>query len=146
MDRSGPASIAAEDTEQAVSWIKNCAMALVKKGDLLTLLGWQHLFPTVRSPTELKLAIAWGMALAIRIEEVLQILRQIESDFGDEHSAESAALACECTTIRSVAIALADDSQGALSLAEDCLSRSNDPWTANVASNVVRFGYLKLAI
>ncbi len=36
-----------------------------------------------------------------------------------------------------------DNSQEALSLAEDCLRRTNDPWTANVASNVVRFGYLK---
>ena len=118
-------------------------MALVKKGDLLTLLGWQRLFPMVRSQTELTLAIAWGMALAICFEDALQLLRQIENDVGDEHLPENAALACECATIRSLAIALGDDSQGASSIAEDCLSRSNDPWTANVASNVVRFGYLK---
>jgi LuxR family transcriptional regulator, maltose regulon positive regulatory protein len=42
-----------------------------------------------------------------------------------------------------VAIALRDDSEAALSIAQDCLSRSADPWTAN-ASNVVRFGYLKI--
>jgi LuxR family maltose regulon positive regulatory protein len=136
-------AFAAGDTEQAGNWLKNCAMALVKKGDLLTLLGWQRLFPMARSATEPKLAIAWGMALAIRLEEALQLLRQIESDLGDEHSSENAAIACECATIRSVAIAMGDDSQEALSLAEDCLNRSNDPWTANVASNVVRFGYLK---
>ena len=40
-------------------------MTLVKKGDLLTLLGWQRLFPMARSATELKLPIAWGMALVI---------------------------------------------------------------------------------
>ena len=136
-------AIAAGDTKQAASWIKNCAMALVKKGDMLTLLGWQRLFPMAHSPIELKLAIAWGMALAIRLEETLALLRQIERDLGDEQASEKAALACECATIRSVAIALGDDSHKALSLAEDCLSRSNDPWTANVASNVVRYGYLK---
>ncbi len=135
-------AIAAGETEQAVAWIKKCAMALVKTGDLLTLLGWQRLFPMVRCPNELKLAIAWGMALAIRHQEALELLGQIESDLGHEHSLD-ADLACECATIRSVAIALGDDSQKALSLAEDCLSRSSDPWTANVASNVVRFGYLK---
>ena len=118
-------------------------MTLVKKGDLLTLLGWQRLFPMARSATELKLAIAWGMALAIRLKETLELLQQIESDLGDQHSPENAAIACECATIRSVAIALGDDSQEALSLAEDCLGRSNDPWTTNVASNVVRLGYLK---
>jgi LuxR family transcriptional regulator, maltose regulon positive regulatory protein len=38
---------------------------------------------------------------------------------------------------------LGDDTKQALPLAEDCLSRSNDPWTTNVASNVVRLGCLK---
>jgi LuxR family maltose regulon positive regulatory protein len=136
-------AIAAGDKQQAVIWIKNCAMELVKKGDLLTLLGWQRLFPMLESQAELKLAIAWGMALAMRFEETLQLLGQIEINVGDEHSPEAEAVKSECETIRSVAIALGDDSQGALSLAEHCLSRSNDPWTANVASNVVRFGYLK---
>ena len=82
-------------------------------------------------------------ALAIRVNETLELLGQIESDLGDEHSPKNAAIEIECTTIRSVAIAIADNSHDALSLAEDCLRRSNDPWTANVASNVVRFGYLK---
>jgi LuxR family maltose regulon positive regulatory protein len=136
-------AIAAGDREQAASWIKNCAMALVQKGDLLTVLGWQRLFPMMPSPTELKLAIAWGLALAVRLEEVLELLPHIESDVGEGQSPENAALACECATIRALALALGDDSQGALSLAEECLSRSNDPWTANVASNIVRFGYLK---
>ena len=72
-------AIDAGDTEQAASWIKNCAMTLVKKGDLITLLGWQRLFPMARSATELKLAIAWGMALVIRLEETLELLRQIEA-------------------------------------------------------------------
>ena len=67
-------------------------MALVKKGDLLTVLGWQRLFPMVPSATELKLAIAWGLALAIRLEEVLELLPQIESDLGEGHSPENAAL------------------------------------------------------
>jgi LuxR family transcriptional regulator, maltose regulon positive regulatory protein len=136
-------AIAAGDTEQAVTWIKNCAMELVKKGDLLTLLGWQRLFPMMGSQAELKLAIAWGMALAIRLEEALQLLDTIEVDVDDKHSPEAEVLKCECATIRSVAIALGDDSRSALTLAEDCLNRSNDPWTANVASNVVRFGHLK---
>jgi LuxR family maltose regulon positive regulatory protein len=135
-------AIAAGDTEQAASWIKNCAMTLVKKGDLLTLLGWQRLFPMARA-TELKLAVAWGMALVIRLKETLELLRQIECDLGDQHSPENAAIACECETIRSVALVLGDDTQQALPVAEDCLGRSNDPWTTNVASNVVRLGCLK---
>jgi LuxR family transcriptional regulator, maltose regulon positive regulatory protein len=136
-------AIAAGDAEQATSWMKNCAMALVKRGDLLTLLGWQRLFPMVSSSTELKLAIAWGLALAIRIEEALELLQQIENEIDDEPSPENAELAVECTTIRSVAIALADNSLDALSLAENCVGKSNDPWTANIALDVIHWAYLK---
>ena len=136
-------AIGAGDRDQAVTWIKNCAMALVKKGDLLTLLGWQRLFSMVHIPTESKIAIVLGMALAIRIEDALQLLSQIESDLDNVRFPEKASLARECATIRSVVLALSDDSQAALALAQDCLTRTNDPWTANVASNVVRFGCLK---
>jgi LuxR family maltose regulon positive regulatory protein len=138
-------AIAAGDRDRAVSWIKNCAMALVKKGDLLTLLGWQRLFPTelMRSQMEVSLAIAWGMALAVRFEESLQLLGEIERNIENTDPTEPSPLEYECKTIRSVALALRDDTRSALSLAEDCLGRSSDPWTANVASNVVRFGYLK---
>ena len=135
-------AIAAGDTEQAASWIKNCAMTLVKKGDLLTLFGWQRLFPMARA-IELKLAVAWGMSLVIRLKETLELLEEIESDLGDQHSPESVAIACECATIRSVALVLGDDTEQALPIAEGCLGRSSDTWTTNVASNVVRLGSLK---
>src|SRR5260370_24272386 len=45
--------------------------------------------------------------------------------------------------MRAGATGLKDDSEAGLSIAQDCLTRSTDPWTANVASNVVRFGHLK---
>jgi LuxR family transcriptional regulator, maltose regulon positive regulatory protein len=137
-------AIAAGDSDQAVSWIENCAMALVKKGDLLTLLEWERRFPAelMRSRINVKVAIAWGMSLAMRFEESLKLLEEIEGNL-DADSQDSEALVCECLSIRSVIRALQDDSQGALPLAESCLSRVKDPWTANVASNVARFGYWK---
>ena len=135
-------AIAAGDNEQAASWIKNCAMTLVRKGDLLTLFGWQRLFPMARA-TELKLAVAWGLSLVIRLKETLGLLEEIESDLADQHSPESVAIASECAAIRSVALVLGDDTERALPIAEDCLGRSNDTWTTNVASNVVRLGCLK---
>jgi len=138
-------ALAAGDSVRALSWIKNCAMPLVKQGDLFTLLGWQRLFPDalMRSQPELRLAIAWGMALAMRFEEALELVGEIERDIGTDQSRDGEALRCECEAIRSVAIVLRDDSEAALSIAQDCLSRSADPWTANVASNVVRLCYLK---
>jgi LuxR family transcriptional regulator, maltose regulon positive regulatory protein len=138
-------ALAAGDSVRALNWIKNAAMPLVKRGDLFTLLGWQRLFPNVlvRSQPEVRLAIAWGMALAIRSDEALDLLDEIERDSGANHSPEGEVSRCECETIRSVALALKDDSAAALSIAKDCFSQSTDPWTANVASNVVRLGYLK---
>ena len=137
-------AIAAGDGDQAISWITNCAMALVKKGDLFTLLEWQRLLPSqlLRSRPEVRLAIAWGLALAMRFDESRQFLREIEQDASD-NPASADAVYCECQTIRSVAIALQDDHESALTLAQGCLNRSHDPWTANVASNVVRYSHLK---
>jgi LuxR family maltose regulon positive regulatory protein len=135
----------AGDSVRALSWIKNAAMPLVKRGDLFTLLGWQRLFPSglMRSQPEIRLAIAWGMALAIRYDEALGLVDEIERDMSPDHSPEKDASRCEYETVRAVAFALKDDSEAALSIAKDCIGQSTDPWTANVASNVVRLGYLK---
>ena len=138
-------AIAGGDAVRALEWIKNCAMPLVKRGDLFTLLGWQRLFPTalMRSQPEVALAIAWGMALAVRYDEALELLGEIERDIEASPGSDREVFHQECEAIRSVAMALKDDSEAALSIAEDGLSRSADPWTANVTSNVVRFGRLK---
>jgi LuxR family transcriptional regulator, maltose regulon positive regulatory protein len=137
-------AIAAGDVNEAMSLVENCAMELVKKGDLLTLLGWQRLFPTelTRSQNKVGLAIAWGLALALRFEDSLELLAKIERDVGNDMP-DADAMKCECEVIRSVVAALKDDSQAALPVAEACIRRSTDPWTANVASNVARFCHWK---
>src|SRR5882757_9627969 len=137
-------AIAAGASDRAIGWINNCAMALIKRGDLFTLLEWQRQFPDelMRGQPEVRLAIAWGLALALRFDEALQLATEIENDIAATQLPESELL-CECQAIRSVAIALTDDSERALPLARDCVNRSSDPWTANVASNVVRFGHLQ---
>jgi LuxR family maltose regulon positive regulatory protein len=135
--------------EQAVTWIKKFAMDLVRTGDLLTLMDWRRLFPTelMRGQLEARIAIGWGLALAMRFDETLELIDALQTELGRSEMAPATreAMACECDAIRAVTIALKDDSQTALTLAEACLQRTNDPWTANVASNVARFGYLKAA-
>ncbi|MBC8735925.1 LuxR family transcriptional regulator [Paraburkholderia sp. UCT31] len=137
-------AIAAGATDEAISLMGHCAMALVKKGDLLTLLGWQRRFPAdlMRGQVKVTLAIAWGMALAIRSDEALAMLDAIERDAGA--NADPGNIRWECQVIRAVVAALQDDPQRALAIAQPCLERpSNDLWTTNVASNVVRFGHWK---
>jgi LuxR family transcriptional regulator, maltose regulon positive regulatory protein len=136
-------AIAAGASDRAIGWINNCAMTLIKRGDLFTLLEWQRQFPELmRGQCEVRLAIAWGMSLAQRFDEALKLATDIEGDIAAMKPPESDLL-CECQAIRSVAFALKDDTERALSLAQDCVNRSSDPWTANVASNVVRFSHMK---
>jgi LuxR family transcriptional regulator, maltose regulon positive regulatory protein len=137
-------AIAAGASDRAIGWINNCAMALIKRGDLFTLLEWQRQFPDelMRGQCEVRLAIAWGLSLALRFDEALKLATDIEGDIAATRLPDSELLH-ECQAIRSVAIALKDDSERALPLAQDCVDRSSDPWTANVASNVVRFSHMK---
>ncbi|MEA3131229.1 MAG: hypothetical protein QOF46_3024, partial [Paraburkholderia sp.] len=141
-------AIAAGATEDAVSLMGRCAMALVTKGDLLTLLGWQRQFPAhlMRAQVTVTLAIAWGMALAMRFHDALAMLDSIERDTSatSDTSADAEAIRWESKAIRSVVTALQDDPQRALVLAQACLDQpSTDIWTTNVVSNVVRFAHWK---
>src|SRR3984885_10591409 len=115
-------AITAGDSDRAISWIKNCAMALIKRGDLFTLLEWQRQFPDelMRGQPEVRLAIAWGLSLAQRFDEALQLATEIENELAATHLSESDLLS-ECQTIRSVALVLKDDSEQALPLAQACL-------------------------
>jgi LuxR family maltose regulon positive regulatory protein len=137
-------AILAGAPDRAIGWINNCAMALIKRGDLFTLLEWQRQFPDelIRGQCEVRLAIAWGLALALRFDDALKLATNIAGDIAAKPLPDGKLL-CECQAIRSVVIALKDNSESALTPAQDCMNRSSDPWTANVASNVVRFSHMK---
>ncbi|MPW19687.1 LuxR family transcriptional regulator [Paraburkholderia sp. CNPSo 3157] len=139
-------AIAAGDMEHAVSLVGHCARTLVAKGDLLTLLGWQRQFPAhlMRGQIKVTLAIAWGMALAMRFDEALTMLDDIERDASAVTDETAEKIGWECRAIRSVIAGLQDDAPRALGIAQRCLEHPPiDSWTTNVASNVVRFGHWK---
>ncbi|MFP3553078.1 LuxR C-terminal-related transcriptional regulator [Paraburkholderia sp. SIMBA_049] len=139
-------AIAAGTTDNAIRLMERCAMALVKKGDLVTLLNLQHRFPAGLAGAQVKvaLAIAWGMSLAMHFDEALAILDTIEQDTRTHADAERQNIRWECQAIRSVIAGLQDDPERGLAIAAPCLERpSADIWTTNVASNVVRFGHWK---
>jgi len=139
-------AMAAGDTARAIDWVENGAIVLVKRGDLLPLLGWQRLLPAaiMRGQLRVRLAIAWGLALAMRFEEALRQVAEIERDPTTAEAPDQEALECDCLAIRAVAIALKDDSATALPLAEASLKRlPTDPSTFNGVSNAARFGHWK---
>ncbi|OAJ55072.1 helix-turn-helix transcriptional regulator [Paraburkholderia ginsengiterrae] len=139
-------AIAAGATDEAVSLMGHCAMALVTKGDLLTLLGWQRQFPAhlMRAQLKVTLAIAWGMALAMRFADALAMLDVIEREADTSANPSPDDIRWECQAIRSVVAALQDDAPRAMAIAQPCLMRpSTDIWTTNVVTNVVRYGHWK---
>ena len=139
-------AVAVGDTSAALPWIENCAMALLRRGELLALLAWERAFPPelIRPQIKARLAIAWGMSLAMRFDEAMQFAAQIEQDITEINPEAREAIGCECQTIRAVALALSDDVDAALELAEDTLRRrSSGRWTTNVALNVALFGWWK---
>jgi LuxR family maltose regulon positive regulatory protein len=139
-------AIAAGVTDNAMRLMERCAMALVKQGDLLSLLGLQRRFPAGLAGAQVKvtLAIAWGMALAMRFDEALGMLDAVEHDIASHTGAGPKDIRWECTVIRSVIAGLKDHPERALAIAERCLDHpSADTWITNVASNVVRFGHWK---
>ena len=139
-------AIAAGATDEAIALMGRCAMSLVTKGDLLTLLGWQRQFPAhlMRGQLQVRLAIAWGMALALRFDDALTMLDALERDTAADTGPETARMRWECQAIHAVLAGLQDDPQRALPIAQACLDRpSEDAWTTNVVSNVVRFAHWK---
>ena len=88
------------------------------------------------------MAIAWGLALALRFDEALQLATEIQESV-DTKDPRRSDLLSECRAIRALTIGLMDDTERALPLAQDCVNNSSDPWTANVASNVVRYCHMK---
>jgi LuxR family transcriptional regulator, maltose regulon positive regulatory protein len=133
-------AISAGDIKQAADWAEKAAMGLVKRGDMLTLLGWPLALRGQRS----RLAIAWGLTLAMRFDEALRLIGEIEADLDRPDQVTSDTLSSECDVIKSVVFALQDNTEQALAIAKACLAQGlKDPWNANVASNVARFGYWK---
>lgn len=141
-------ALAAGDAAEALAMIARCAMTLVRQGDLLTLLGWQRHLPAdmLRGQSEVRLALARGMALAMRFNEALAMVESLEHDAAASAVADQDHCLWSCQAIRALLLGLRDDPPGALRLAQDCLDRrpaSPDTWTLNALTNVVRFGYWK---
>lgn len=136
-------AIAAKDLDQAVQFIENCAMSLVMRGDLLTLLGWEQQLPAqlMGGQVHTKIALAWGMAHVTRFAEADALLTQVESVAKADPTCE---LSRKCKAARAVLASLMDDSERGRQLAVECLSSApHIPFTEDNLRNAVRFGLLK---
>ncbi|MGF6780722.1 LuxR C-terminal-related transcriptional regulator [Paraburkholderia sp. GAS334] len=139
-------ALAGGDTQQALAWIEACAMPLVRRGELPTLLAWQRQLGAafLEGPIKLKLAIAWANVLAINSEEHLHFLDAIEAEIHREKPQTAEALLWECKALRAGRLGLSDDTEGAWRLATECAEHPvADRWMMNTIHNVLRFCDLK---
>lgn len=136
-------AIAAEDYPMAIEFIENCAMSMVAKGDLLTLLSWEQKLPKelMSCQLEVKLALAWGMSLVTRFKEGDVLLTQVEAGV---HETPGSDLWWRCRAARAVFCALTDESARGRDIALECLARHEfDGFNFNALCNVARYAYLK---
>jgi len=141
-------ALAAGDSPQAVAWLAHCCMALVKSGDLLTLLSWRRQLPPelLHTQPQVQLAVAWGLALAMRFAEAAPLLHAIEQAAHQALSGQALRDTLgECLAIRAVYVALQDDSLQAQAVAEQwqASGQPGDAFTRNAVSNVMRYVHWK---
>lgn len=136
-------ALAAEDFDQALRYVEQCAMGLVVKGDLLTLLSWERKLPAelMKGQVEVKLALAWGLILVTRLREGAALLAQVEQAATEERTPD---LWWRCRATRGVLEAVSDNSEKGLALGLECQGKTSyDPFYKNALGNVMRFGYWK---
>ena len=136
-------AIAAKDFDEVIEFIENCAMTLVIKGDLLTLLSWDAQLPDklMSGQLQVKLALAWGMALVNRFAEADAFLSCVEEAASAEREGE---LWWKCRAVRAVISGLEGESAKARNIALECLENSSfDSFYLDALQNVARYGHLK---
>jgi len=125
---------------EACAWIEQCAMPLVKGGDVLTLVGWQRQLQShlVQPPPRLRLAMAWASILSISSDQAELQLSRVEA------GSDNPELLRECQAARAAALALNDEHLACEALASGCLDYPiADVWVQNSVYNVLRYVYLK---
>jgi LuxR family maltose regulon positive regulatory protein len=136
-------AIAAGDFPLAIGFIENCAMSMVVKGDLLTLLSWEQQLPKelMSSQLEVKLALAWGMSLVTRFKEADVLLNQVEAGAQEKPGSD---LWWRARAARAVYFALTDESARGKDIALECLGGHRfDAFNFNALCNVARYAHLK---
>lgn len=136
-------AISARDYDRAFDFVSRCAMSLIVKGDLLTLLAWERELPAdlMNGQLEVKLTLAWSMALVTRFKESDSLLLQVEKAAEANPGSD---LWWRCRAARSIYYALFDDSARGRDLASECLEGHRfDPFNFNALCNVTRYDHIK---
>ncbi|WP_413188058.1 LuxR C-terminal-related transcriptional regulator [Paraburkholderia sacchari] len=139
-------ALLAGDATQAVKWIEQCAMTLVKRGDLLTLLNWESQLRTalVGCPLSLRLAILWAHVLGAYKPENVRLLDAIEEESHQSAPGQEARIHWECQIVRAITLAQGEQPCSAHKIAEACVrAPQGDAWMVNSIYNVLVLCHLR---
>lgn len=136
-------ALACGDYGLAIEFVEHCAMSLVARGDLLTLLAWEQKLPRelMGGQLDVKLALAWGMCLVTRFKEAEVLLTQVEAGTQNEAGSDRW---WRCRAARAVFCALTENATQGRDIALECLAGYKfDAFNFNALCNVARYAYLK---
>lgn len=138
-------ALAAGESAQALAWIDQCAMRLVERGDVFTLMSWErqlHAY-VMQSPVRLRLALAWGLGLGMALEESGRLLSGVEAELETQSGEEAEAMRHGCRALHAMMYAFQDDTESAGRISSECLKAGRlDGWVRNVLATIIAAGHL----
>lgn len=142
-------ALAIDNRDLAIKWIESCAMRLVYKGDLLTLLGWESRLRLTSMPAmsvKILSAIALVRILAADYTEepgLLVLIELIDAQLRRASSATATKQHWHLQAIRAILACRNDHLDIALELALECLKQQAiHPALSETLRSVVAYAYL----
>lgn len=141
-------ALAAGEVQQAASWVEHCALAMVDRSDVRTVLAWIAKLPPalVRQRLRLRLAKAWALALSLQTTEATEEVRTLTSDAvsgttglsprtnphggpagATDPEDDDSTLPAQVNAVQALIAGLADDSPRSLELGREAAA---SPWPA----------------
>ncbi|MCB1896908.1 MAG: AAA family ATPase [Zoogloeaceae bacterium] len=139
-------ALAAGQEAKAAGWVERCAMDLIRRSALRTVIGWLGRLPerVIAGSIRLRLAQAWAFTLALRPNDAVRTLGALEQDMstGSLNDDGDDTLRREILSIRAIIAGLTDDSPLSLRLARQVLELAPEPgsWVERIAHTALVFG------
>ncbi len=139
-------ALAAGQDSKAAGWVERCAMDLIHRSALRTVIGWLGRLPerVVEGSVRLRLAQAWAYALGLQPGDAVKTLASLERDLasGRLPSPADTTLKTEILSVRAITAGLTDDSTESVGLARQVLALGTEPgsWVERIAHTALVFG------
>jgi len=139
-------ALTAGQEQKAAGWVERCAMELIHRSALRTVIGWLGRLPerVIQGSVRLRLAQAWAYALGLQPGDAVKTLAALEQDLstGRLPNDSDPTLKTEILSVRAITAGLTDDSTESLLLARQVMALSPEPgsWVERIVHTALVFG------